>query len=87
MYHYIQGNQQNEWIPAIQSQIDVLNKVLKTKEDNTFIITDPISNKSFESICKFENNYCSFQNLETGKMRKAISSETELKCFPNHLGA
>ena len=86
MYHYIQGNKQNEWIPAIESQINALNEVLKTKDSVLFTITDPVSKKSFESVCKFENNYCSFQNLETGKIRKAISSESELTCFPNHKG-
>ena len=87
MYHYIQGNKANEWIPAMESQSIVLNKVLKTKEDIQFTITYPKSNKSFESICKFKNNYCSFQNLETGKIRNAISSEYVLKSFPNHKGA
>ena len=48
MYHYIQGNKSNEWIPAIESQINVLNEILKTKQDIIFTITDPVSNKSFE---------------------------------------
>ena len=87
MYHYIQGNKSNEWIPAIESQINVLNEILKTKQNITFTITDPVSNKSFESVCTFENNFCMFKNLETGKIRKAISSESKLTCFPNHKGA
>ena len=53
MYHYIQGNKPDEWISAIESQIKALDEVLKSKNYVKFTINDPVSNKSFESVCKF----------------------------------
>ena len=89
MFYYIQSNNANEWKPAMDSQIETMKSCIENKSDVKFVITDPISGKSFNSVCKFSNDHCYFHNLETNMVRMAIWSEKELPDLdgPAHDGA
>ena len=87
MFYYIQSNTPNEWMPAMESQVEVLEKALSTKNNINFVITDPKSGKQFNSVCHYiDEQRCTFENQETGVRRQAFLSETELEFFPEHNG-
>ena len=65
MFYYIQSNDANVWKPAMDSQIETLQSCIESQSDVKFVITDPVSGKSFNSVCKFSNDHCYFHNLET----------------------
>lgn len=89
MFYYIQSNDANSWKPAINSQIETLQSCIENKLDVKFVITDPVSGKSYNSVCKYHNDHCYFHNLETNMVRMAIWTEKELSdtSGPAHEGA
>ena len=89
MFYYIQSNDANVWNPALDSQIQTLQQCIESESDVKFVITDPVSGKSFHSVCKFSNDHCHFHNLETNMVRMAIWSESKLPTSggPVHDGA
>jgi len=89
MFYYIQSTEANEWKPAMDSQIETMQSCIESKSDVNFVVTDPISGKSFNSVCKFSNDHCYFHNLETNMVRMSIWSEKKLSNInsPNHEGA
>lgn len=89
MFYYIQSNNANEWKPAMDSQIETMKSCIESKSDVKFVVTDLISGKSFNSVCKFSNDHCYFHNLETNMVRMAIWTETKLSNSggPSHDGA
>ena len=89
MFYYIQSNVANEWKPAMDSQIETLQSCIECKSDVNFVITDPVSGKSFNSVCRFSDDKCYFHNLSTNMVRMAIWTELELteSGGPHHDGA
>ena len=72
MFYYIQSNDANVWKPAMDSQIETLISCIESQSDVKFVITDPISGKSFNSVCKFSNDHCYFHNLPVVNSRKRL---------------
>ena len=86
MYYFIQANEKNAWMPAMDSQIDAIHQALQTKQSVTYTITDPKSQKNFQSVCHYtDNKTCWFENLETGVKRKVFMSEKN-SSLPDHDG-
>ena len=68
--YHIESN--GSWLPALQSQTETLDQCRASKKDINFVITDPVSGKSFNSVCSYHENHCKFRNLETGTIRNAV---------------
>tara|TARA_B100001094_G_scaffold263748_2_gene265487 strand:+ start:20197 stop:20433 length:237 start_codon:yes stop_codon:yes gene_type:complete len=57
---------------AMESQIEAANKCILEQKDVSFVITDPVSKKTFNSMCKFvDDTNVIFVNQETNKERKS----------------
>lgn len=62
---------ENEYKPALPEQENIAQETIKTQRDQYFVVTDPISGKSFQSVCKYvDGRNVIFINQETGKERK-----------------
>lgn len=58
--------------PALDCQVDAAVECIRLQKDVTFSITDPVSNTSFQSICRYINaKTVIFINQQTETQRKA----------------
>ena len=85
--YFVQSNAPNEWLPAIDSQIEIMNQCRDSQSNIHFVIQDPKSNKSFNSLCQYidDRNYM-FENQETGVARQAFFCDSVPDPFPEHVG-
>ena len=85
--YFVQSNTPNEWLSALDSQIEIMNQCREKKSNVNFVITDPKSNKSFNSMCKYvDNDNFEFENQETGVLRRAFFCASKPDSFPEHGG-
>tara|TARA_B100001094_G_C18111487_1_gene761432 strand:+ start:1020 stop:1241 length:222 start_codon:yes stop_codon:yes gene_type:complete len=58
--------------PALDCQVDAAVECIRSQKDICFSITDPVSNKSFKSTCKYiSEKQVIFINQETETQRNA----------------